>query len=66
MSNGDAWKLPDGRIGLEVGRNDKQLFLSVMRSDWPWPDYPIWVAKSQCRKQPSRYHGKEVIEEALL
>lgn len=68
MSQGDTWQLPDGRKGLEVRRNDKQLYISVIRDDWPWPDYPVWVNKSKCRKLPSRYHGNAVLDEpeALL
>jgi hypothetical protein len=69
MSQGDVWKTADGRKGIEVRRNDKELLLSMMREDWPFPDYPIWVKKANCRKLPSRYHGGAVLdepEEALL
>lgn len=66
MSQGDVWQLPDGRKGLEVRRNEKQLYLSIMRDDWPWPDYPCWINKSKCRKLPSRYHNNEIVEDALL
>ena len=69
MSQGDVWQLADGRRGLEMRRNDKELLLSIIRDDWPWPDYPVWVKKSQCKKMPSRYHGSQVLdepEEALL
>lgn len=63
MSQGDTWQLPDGRKGLEVRRNDKELLLSIIRDDWPFPDYPQWVKKANCRKLPSRYHGGEVLDE---
>lgn len=66
MSQGDVWQTKDGRKGLEVRRNEKELLLSFMRPDWPFPDYPQWVKKTDCKKQPSRYHGNEVVEEALL
>lgn len=69
MSQGDVWQVADGRKGLEVRRSDKELLLSIIRDDWPFPDYPQWVKKSQCKKMPSRYHGGEVVnepEEALL
>jgi hypothetical protein len=66
MSQGDTWQLPDGRKGLEVRRNEKELLLSVIRDDWPWPDYPIWVNKAQCRKLPTRYHHNELVEDALV
>ena len=63
MSQGDMWKTKDGRKGLEVRRNDKQLLLSLMRDDWPWPDFPQWFNKANCTKLPSRYHGNQVLEE---
>lgn len=63
MSQGDIWMTSDGRKGLEVRRNDKELLLSIIRPDWPFPDYPVWVSKAGCKKQPSRYHGNDVLEE---
>jgi len=63
MSQGDMWMTKDGRKGLEIRRNEKQLLLSLMRDDWPWPDFPVWFNKSDCTKQPSRYHGNQVLEE---
>lgn len=63
MSQGDIWQLPDSRKGLEVRRNDKELLLSIIRDDWPFPDYPVWVKKAECRKLPSRYHGGAVLDE---
>lgn len=63
MSQGDVWQIADGRKGLEVRRSDKELLLSIMRDDWPFPDYPVWVKKAHCRKLPSRYHGGEVLDE---
>jgi hypothetical protein len=65
---GDIWQTKDGRKGLEVRRNEKELLLSMIREDWPWPDYPVWTKKSTCKKLPSRYHGGAVLEEpeALL
>lgn len=64
--NGDCWKTKDGQVGLEVRRSDKELLLSIIRDDWPWPDYPRWFKKSECKKMPSRYHGGEIIEEEAL
>ena len=66
MAQGDTWQLPDGRKGLEVRRNEKQLYISVICDDWPWPDYPVWINKAKCRKLPSQYHNNEIVEEALL
>ena len=66
MSQGDCWQTKEGHKGLEIRRNDKQLLLSIIRNDWPFPDYPQWFNKSECKKLPSRYHGNEVLEEALL
>ncbi|UOF80826.1 hypothetical protein [Caudoviricetes sp.] len=66
MSQGDVWQTKDGRKGLEMRRNEKELMLSIMREDWPFPDYPQWFKKTDCKKLPSRYHGGEVLEEALL
>lgn len=66
MSQGDVWQTPDGQRGLEIGRNDKELYLSVINPSWPFPVFPVWFKKSQCRKMPSRYHNNEVVEEALL
>jgi hypothetical protein len=66
MSQGDVWETKDGRKGLEVRRNEKELLLSIIRPDWPFPDYPVWIKKSQCKKLPSRYHGNEIVEEALV
>ena len=66
MSQGDVWQTKDGRKGLEMRRNEKELMLSIMREDWPFPDYPQWFKKSDCKKLPSVYHGGEVLEEALL
>lgn len=63
MSQGDVWQVADGRKGLEVRRNDKELLLSIIRDDWPFPDYPVWVKKSHCKKLPSRYHGNQVVDE---
>lgn len=63
MSQGDMWKTKDGRKGLEVRRNDKQLLLSLMRDDWPFPDFPQWFNRVDCVKLPSRYHGNQVLEE---
>lgn len=69
MSQGDTWETKDGRKGLEIGRDDKQLLLSIIRKDWPFPDAPLWFKKSECKKLPSRYHGNQIpeeIEEAFL
>ena len=66
MSQGDTWQLPNGRKGLEVRRNEKQLYISVIRDDWPWPDYPVWINKAKCRKLPTRYHNNEIVEDALV
>ena len=63
MSQGDMWQTKDGRKGLEVRRNKKQLLLSLMRDDWPWPDFPQWFNRVDCMKLPSRYHGNQVLEE---
>lgn len=63
MSQGDVWQVADGRKGIEMRRNDKELLLTIIRDDWPFPDYPIWVKRSECKKQPSRYHGGAVLEE---
>ncbi len=63
MSQGDMWQTKDGRKGLEIRRNDKELLLSLMRDDWPWPDFPQWFDKKDCVKLPSRYHGNQVLEE---
>lgn len=64
--NGDVWLTKDGRKGLEVGRTEKTLMLSIMKPDWPFPDSPVAFFKKDCQKLPSRYHNNEVVEDALL
>lgn len=42
MSQSDVWQTPDGQKGLEIGRNDKELYLSVINPAWPFPVFPVW------------------------
>ena len=63
---GDVWQIKSGERGLEVGRDDKRLKLALINPLWPFPSAPEWFKKSECKKMPSRYHGNEVIEEAML
>ena len=65
MSNGDRWRLPDGREGLEIGRDATRLQIAPIAPNWPFPGIPEWVERKQCQKMPSRYHG-EVYEDALF
>lgn len=66
MANGDKWQLPDGREGLEDGRDGKFLRLALMRDDWPFPNAPESFLRSRCKLMPSRYLQGEVPEESPL
>lgn len=53
--NGDRWKLPDGREGVEIDQEGSLMKIVPIRPDWPFPGLPEWVPKKGCKKQPSRY-----------
>lgn len=48
--NGTIWKFENQR-GIEVGRNDFRLQLSVINDHWPFPSEPIWVDRCICEKE---------------
>lgn len=62
--NGDRWSLPDGRQALEVGRQGQILMLAPIVPHWPFPGIPLSIPRDLCTKQPSRYHGGQVMPEA--
>ena len=64
MSNGDRWRLPDGREALEIDHQGSRIKVAPMRQDWPFPGIPEWVERRLCKKQPSRYLGEQ-LEDAL-
>jgi hypothetical protein len=66
--NGDRWAMPDGRHGLEVGRQGEVLLLAPIVPHWPFPGLPLSVPRDLCLKQPSKYHGRVMPEgeEALF
>lgn len=68
---GTLWSVPGDRQALEVsGSTRDYLRLAVIDPQWPFPRPPIEVARTLCRRLPSRYLGGQVdsgdFEEALL
>jgi hypothetical protein len=55
MSNGDRWRLPDGREGLEVGRTRCLLSVLPLAPASPWPAAPELVWRATCTKLGARY-----------
>ena len=59
MANGDRWRLPDGRDGIEVQRTLLLLRVLPLRPDEPLQTGDsVVVWREACTKLPSRYlHG---------
>ena len=55
MSNGDRWRLPDGREGLEVNTDGPRLQLAPIVPNWPFPGIPEWHLRKDCKRMPSKY-----------
>jgi hypothetical protein len=61
MGQGDRWRLPDGREGLEIGGEGAQLHLAMLAPPkWPFQLIGAEVAiRSHCTPVPMRYHGAD-------
>lgn len=58
MAQGDLWRVPGGREGIEVGRTRDYLRIACLNPQWPYPEPPREYVKDLCTKLPSRYlHG---------
>jgi hypothetical protein len=69
VSQGDKWITPDGREGIEVRRDDKYLYLSIIVPLWPFPTPPEPFLRRVCRLAPMKYYGGNApvdVEDALL
>jgi hypothetical protein len=55
MSQGDKWRLPDGREAIETSSGAGMLALVVILPDWPFPGPPMVVERKRCTRLPSRY-----------
>lgn len=57
MSNADCWRTPDGRIGTEVARRERDGRVEVclaIGEDWPRLD---WYGFGELVPEVSRYEG---------
>lgn len=64
MSAGDVWEMPGGHRALEMdGSTRTVLRLAVIVPNWPFPKPPVEVARSLCKRLPSKYLSGAVPED---
>lgn len=56
--NADCWRTPDGRIGTEVDRRERdgRIEVRIITPAESWPQAE-WIGVGELTPEPSRYEG---------